>query len=96
MSHFTVAVFHRPDQTIEELLAPYDESLRVEKYINFTRKEAIDYVRANHRHMADASDDECWHYMADDAGEGMVDEEGNIYSTYNINHLLCENRTSDI
>ena len=33
MSHFSVAVLHRPDQDIETLLAPYDESLREEKYI---------------------------------------------------------------
>ena len=83
MSHFTVAVLHRPDQDIEALLAPYDESLAEEKYIEFTRQEAIDHVRKHYKNMADKSDDECWHYLADDAGEGMVDEDGNIYSTYN-------------
>ena len=83
MSHFTVAVLHRPDQDVETLLAPYDESLRVEKYIEFTRQEAIDHVRKHYAKMADKTDDECWHYLADDAGEGMTDEEGNIYSTYN-------------
>ena len=83
MSHFSVAVLHRPDQDIETLLAPYDESLRVEKYIEYTRQEAIDHVRRHYTNMADKSDDECWHYLADDAGEGMVDDEGNIYSTYN-------------
>ena len=33
MSHFTVAVFHRPDQDIEELLAPYNE--QDEAYMEF-------------------------------------------------------------
>ena len=45
MSHFTVAVFHRPDQDIETLLAPYDETLRVEPYVEFPREEAIAYAR---------------------------------------------------
>ena len=76
MSHFTVAVLHRPDQDIETLLAPYDESLHEEKYIEFTRQEAIDHVRKHYKNMADKSDDECWHYLADDAGEGMVDVGG--------------------
>lgn len=30
MSHFTVAVFHHPNQNIDSLLAPYDENLEVE------------------------------------------------------------------
>ena len=83
MSHFCVGVLHYPDQDIEALLAPYDESLEEEKYIKFTRQEAIDFVRSNYIHMADESDEECWKFMAEDVDEDMVDEEGNIYSTYN-------------
>lgn len=83
MSHFSVAVLHHPDQDIETLLAPYDENLREEKYIEYTRQEAIDHVREHYQGMADKTDDECWHYLADDAGEGMTDDAGNIYSTYN-------------
>ena len=83
MSHFTVAVLHRPDQDIEAMLAPYDEGIQEEKYIDFTRQQAIDYVRQHHSNMADKSDEECWKYLAEDAGEGMVDQDGNIYSTYN-------------
>lgn len=45
MSHFTVAVFHREDQDIEELLAPYDENIEYEPYIKYTKEEAIQSVR---------------------------------------------------
>lgn len=34
MSHFSVAVFHKVDESIDELLAPYDENLEVEPYLN--------------------------------------------------------------
>ena len=80
MSHFTVAVFHRPDQDIETLLAPYDETLRVEPYVEFTREEAIAYARKHYKSVADMSDDRCYAYMAEDY---KTDAEGNLLSTYN-------------
>ena len=80
MSHYAVAVFHRKDQEIEELLAPYDEKIDVEPYIWKTRREAIDYARKYYKSAMDETDDECWEMMA----EGReTDESGNIYSTYN-------------
>lgn len=82
MSHYAVAVIHRKDQDVGELLAPFDENLQVERYIEYTRQEAIDHAREHYK-MSRMSDQECWKMMADDAGEGMTDEEGNIYSTYN-------------
>ena len=80
MSHFTVAVFHRPDQDIETLMAPYDENLRVEPYVEFTREEAIAYARKHYKSVADMSDDRCYAYMAEDY---KTDAEGNLLSTYN-------------
>ena len=59
MSHYTVAVFHRADQDIENLLAPYDENKAVEPYISFTRQEAIDYARKHYK-AEGKSDEECW------------------------------------
>ena len=53
----------------------------VEKYVRYTRQQAIDYVRNHYKKFSDRSDDECWHYLADD--EDMLDAEGNIYSTQN-------------
>lgn len=79
MSHFAVAVFHRQDQSVEELLAPYDEGMKVAPYIVFTRAEAIDYAR-EHYDMEERTNEECWQMMAEDA---LTDEDGNIYSTYN-------------
>ena len=79
MSHFSVAVFHRPDQQIDDLLAPYDENMEVAPYVRYTRQEAIDQARKNPRNK-DKSDDECWKLMAEDE---TTDAEGNILSTYN-------------
>lgn len=80
MSHFAVAVFHREDQNIEELLAPYNENLEVEPYVRYTRDEAIAWVKENYR-CESKTDDECWQMLADDYEK--TDNEGNIYSTYN-------------
>ena len=80
MSHFTVAVFHRPDQDVETLLAPYDENIQVEPYVQFTRQQAIDYARQHYKSMADASDEACYAYIAEDY---KTDVEGNLLSTYN-------------
>ena len=45
MSHFTVAVFHREDQDVNDLLAPYDENIVVAPYIKYTREQAIAKTR---------------------------------------------------
>lgn len=83
MSHYAVAVIHRPDQLIGDLLAPYDENLEVKPYIRYTRQSAIVYVRSYYKDIEGKTEDELWHMLADDYGEDMVDEDGNIYSTYN-------------
>ncbi len=81
MSHFSVLVLTTDESpSVEELLAPYDESIRRAPYIEYNRQEAIDYVRKNWAGYATKSDDECWEAMADGA---ITDENGNIYSTYN-------------
>lgn len=45
MSHFTVAVITAKKEKLEEMLAPYDENLEVEPYIERTKKEIIEYAR---------------------------------------------------
>ena len=82
MSHFSVAVFHTKDQSVESLLAPYDENIQVEPYIEFTRQQAIDYARQHYKDCKDMSDEECWKIMADGR---RTDPDGNLYSTYNPN-----------
>lgn len=78
MSHYTVAVIHRKDQDIAELLKPYDENLEVEPYIKYTKEEAIKWAKDNFK--PGRTDDEYYEIMADGR---QTDEEGNIYSTYN-------------
>jgi Zn-dependent oligopeptidase len=45
MSHFTVAVITAKKEKLEEMLAPYDEGLEVEPYIERTKKEIIKKAR---------------------------------------------------
>lgn len=45
MSHFAVAVFTDKNTTVEELLEPYDESLEVDEYLLYTRKQLIEHAR---------------------------------------------------
>ena len=78
MSHYAVAVIHRENQTIEELLAPYSENLEVEPYIWKTREEAI---KCGKKYFDEnLTDDEYIKLVADG---NKVDEDGNIYTTYN-------------
>ena len=79
MSHYAVAVFHKPDQDVGDLLAPYDENKEVEPYIWLSRKEAIGYARKHYK-TEGKTDEECWQMVAEDS---QTDEDGNIYSTYN-------------
>ena len=45
MSDFTVAVITAKKEKLEEMLAPYDEGLEVEPYIERTKKEIIKKAR---------------------------------------------------
>lgn len=78
MSHYRVAVIHRENQDIGELLAPYSENLEVKPYIWKTREEAIEYGKKYY--AKNLTDDEYFELVADGY---KVDEDGNVYSTYN-------------
>ena len=80
MSHFVVAVLHEEDQNVEELLEPYDEGNTRAPWIEFSRQEAIDYVRKNYSGFVNCSDDECWEYMSTGY---ITDRAGNLYTTSN-------------
>lgn len=85
MSHYTVAVIHEGGVDIEELLAPYDEEIRVEPYIHLTKAEVVEQAKLSWPSLKGASDDECWeeYVISWDISPEFIDEEKNIYSTYN-------------
>ena len=83
MSHYTVAVIHHPDQDLDELLAPFDENIKVTKYISYSKQQAIAHVRKYWKDVENLSDEECYIKMAADYDDDMKDDEGNLYSTYN-------------
>lgn len=82
MSHFTVAVIHREDQDIDELLERYNENREVEPYKRYTKEEAIAYARQWYVGENETkTDEECYEMMLDE--ELKPDEDGNLFSTYN-------------
>lgn len=83
MSHFAVLVLHEEDQSIRDLLAPYDENLEVEPYIKYTRTQAINKMREEYPNTCkDMSEDEIFQEACEWYGN-MVDDDDNILSTYN-------------
>ena len=81
MSHFSVLVFTEDDGlSIDELLEPYYEGNTRAPYIEYTKQEAIDYVRKNYSDFNNKSDEECWEFMS---GGFITDKQGNLYSTAN-------------
>lgn len=81
MSHFTVAVIHRANQSVDDLLAPYDEQISVAPYVKYTRQQAIDRVH-QWKGYEEMPDDEAYACIAEDYES---DENGNLLSTYNPN-----------
>lgn len=120
MSHFKVLVFTRENEgTVDDLLAPFDENIEYEPYIEYTREQAIEKVRKDieeykntiyAEYLADPqkykekygnnldhinylknefplklkwSDNECYEDEKQWYDDEMIDEDGNLLSTYN-------------
>lgn len=86
MSHFSVAVFTKPNgETVEELLTPYYEELEVEPYVDITRKDALEEIAAyedkypEYKNMTDEEKIKSWF------GYRLFNENGDPLSTYNPN-----------
>jgi hypothetical protein len=86
MSHFSVAVFTKPNgKTVDELLAPYDENLEVEPYVAKTREEALTEIAQyedKYPELKTKTDEEKMSYWF---GYNLFDESGNPMTTYNQN-----------
>lgn len=82
MSHFSVAVFHEEGQSIDELLAPYNEEIEYAPYLRFTKPEAIAHAREDYPYMAGKTDEECYELVS---GWYIADRNGNLYTTANPN-----------
>lgn len=51
MSHYTVAVFTDDNTNLEDLLAPYDEKIEVDKYIKYSKEDIINIGRKNIKNL---------------------------------------------
>lgn len=81
MSHFAVAVFHKNEEDIYDLLAPYDENTKVDPYIDFTKDQAIEYAKKHVKNADQKTEQELFDHVAQDYKD--IDENGNIWTTYN-------------
>ena len=84
MSHFAVLVLHEEDQSIEELLAPYNENLKTDPYMKFTHAQVIDAMREelSSEDFEKMSEDEIIKEACDWYG-CTLDDDGDLISTYN-------------
>lgn len=105
MSHFVVGVIVEKDlpikEQIENILAPYDENLEVDKYVCRDREDILeemldrrdslidldyDDLDEEDQFLVDAeTDEDILKYYADFWAETELDEDGNELSTYNPN-----------
>ncbi len=60
MSHFAVAVFHTVNQTVDELLAPYEENVDFDLKDEADKARAIIFAREHYRNGKDKSDEACF------------------------------------
>lgn len=122
MSHFAVYVFTKENgKSVDELLAPYNESIEYAPYVQYTKEQAIEkakkeiesyknsplykeylsdpelykekhnnpdhinYLENEFPKRLNWTDDECYEYIKDWYEDDMVDNNGNLLSTYNPN-----------
>mgnify|MGYP001082157007 CR=1 FL=1 len=99
MSHFSVAVFTDGTKTVDELLAPYDESIVAEEYIDMTREDIIKHAKEQAKKIIskinsgkEPTEQEKAYLKANTDEEfyrlgfdpyGTYDDTGNLLSTYN-------------
>lgn len=97
MSHFSVGVICKSLEDITELLAPYDENLKVESYIGRTKAQMIEDGRKTKEYYQTSSGDDYEDYMKpylsattdeefynlEKYEDAKYDNEGNELSTYN-------------
>jgi len=99
MSHFPIAVLHRKNQSIDLMLAPYDEYLEVEPYVFLTHEEAIEKAKKYKKEIEEDqyetlghikqmffnanTDEELFQAYLKYCDRNLVDEDGNVLSTYN-------------
>ena len=87
MSHFSVLVLHSSEDSIDDLLAPFDENLEVKPYLYIAHKDAVEEMEKNIS-MLSPEDQKKYKSMSETdrlkAYFGrIIDEEGNIWSTSN-------------
>lgn len=84
MSHYSVAVFTDSNTTIDELLAPYDESLIVPNYKS--KEKLINSVRWHKAEDgSELSDEELYNYAIKYEAPEDIRADGSVFSTYNPN-----------
>ena len=83
MSHYAVLILYKPEQNINELLAPYNENLKVKPYIKYSKEEAIKYVEewSDPQKLSTMSEEDKLNSMEIDFG--YIRDNNNFLTTYN-------------
>lgn len=76
MSHFTVAVFHKEDQSIEELLDPYEEVISIDPRDSHSKKRAIQFARRHYDDCKNCTEITC---MKKIVARNKPEKDGIIY-----------------
>lgn len=88
MSHYKVLIIHNENQNIEELLAPYDENLEVEPYLEYEHNDAIEMIKEEYMPFNDFlkeySDEQLLEWYVKEYSAELL-KDGDIYTTYNPN-----------
>ena len=89
MSHYTVAVFTKENQTVDEMLEPFDENLEVAPYVRVTKEEYLKEIenycnkdvelQKKFSNLSEQEKIEKW------TGYTNFDKHGNPLTTYNPN-----------
>ena len=95
MSHYAVLVLHKSnneedyENIIANMLALFDENLKVKPYKYQTKEKAINYMKEHvvpfNDFMKDYSDEELLNWYLDEYSSYSLGEDGYIYTTYNPN-----------
>lgn len=88
MSHYTVAVLTRKEQSVEDLLTPYDEAIDVAPYIDVKKEDAekeIEEFLEKSPQYAKEYKGMTWAEQVMRYYGQEIDQDGNILSTYNPN-----------
>ena len=82
MSHYAVLVIHNENQSIDKLLAPYSENIKVEPYLEYKHDDALKALRDEYGYEEEEIDDALLESFVKEYSSYSL-KDGDVYTTYN-------------